>query len=457
MVRQRSAKPLFAGSNPAAAFIIISLCLVFLSLPSLKIGFWSDDYQWLRRGILSLKEPGEILRLNGRDFNPVTLFTYTATLSLFGKRSLPFHIENIILHISNAVLLFYLLLCFKVERKISLLSSLFWGINYRLSEVPLWITGRTYGLAMFFGLLGLISIVKNKRFIAYLFFILSLLSKEVGILFLLISLFYLPKKKEKTEAGIVFLILSAGRLLIQGKTTSPYLSFLSLSSIHKKLSFIFNNSLSLPSTALPMLVSLILLVMILIIPKGKRILSISAIIFLLPFVFLPKLSSRYYYIPSAFIISLAFLSMEKSKILPYVFFIPFSIFSLLMYQGEIKDYRELSLLWKSKIQGYSGFAQALPLEEPYGFCNFSYDREYLFLQKKILSTPGRVPKLMPIRKNGVGGIIKLEDLVPFLNYPERFIKTERVKGMPHRIFVFKEGFFIMKGYLKCPIYINHQL
>ncbi|MFA5105227.1 MAG: tetratricopeptide repeat protein [Candidatus Margulisiibacteriota bacterium] len=190
-----SKKP--AGKYPKVGLLLAVLALtamIYSYLPSCGFIFMDDgSYITENTSIKNFTHAG-IKKIALSFFNeelPVTLLSFAIDYKLWGLNPGPYHAENVILHLLNVLLVFFLiyLICQKYE--VALLTALFFGIHpYRVESVA-WIVERKDMLYAFFYLLGLIS---------YIFYI----RKKFKIHFLIFSLFFFSLSLMSKTAAIVF-------------------------------------------------------------------------------------------------------------------------------------------------------------------------------------------------------------------------------------------------------------
>jgi len=146
-------------------------------------------------------------------YRPVQRLSYTLDYAGFAFRPAPYHLSNILWHAAAAVaLLFFaeeLFLAFGIERGTRCLSgflaALVWTIHPVQSAAVVYISGRADPLAAAFGFLGLYLILRHRRatgrrrlFLligAGIALLLSALSKETGLIFLLVGIAFFAFKK----------------------------------------------------------------------------------------------------------------------------------------------------------------------------------------------------------------------------------------------------------------------
>jgi tetratricopeptide (TPR) repeat protein len=186
-------------TNKKAFYILVIVGIVTFCF-SLFNGFVADDISQIVTNpkvqsisnIISFFRGGTYLGnegLNGLYYKPLLLAFFSLSINIFGLNAFPLHLFQLILHITNAVLVFYLFKHF-ISRKISLFLSLLFLIHPINSESVFYISGLQEPLFFFFGISSLLLILyKNhtsRNLIrASLLVLLSLLSKEGGSLFFL--------------------------------------------------------------------------------------------------------------------------------------------------------------------------------------------------------------------------------------------------------------------------------
>ncbi|MBE0577375.1 MAG: hypothetical protein IH613_15955 [Desulfuromonadales bacterium] len=134
-------------------------------------------------------------------YRPLLMLTYIIDASLWG--SLPFfmHLENLLLHAANALLVFFISrqVVTSTDAKITVLpffSALLFGLHPIASESVCWISGRTDLMGTFFVLLSFLSLVYGLKkgsvwfgAPAALFLMVGIMSKEVMLFFLPLAVF----------------------------------------------------------------------------------------------------------------------------------------------------------------------------------------------------------------------------------------------------------------------------
>lgn len=180
--------------------IVIILCIIgflvyFQSLMNLFV--WDDVHgQVLDNNILyGFNNIPKILFYHWTSYyKPLFYVVLNFFLTVFGDKPFPLHFFQLCLHIINSILVFLLFSKF-FKKNISFVLSLIFLVHPAISEAVLYISAIQDVLYLFFGLVALNMILyyrelKYKTPLIFLFLVLSILSKETGIAFLLLMLFY---------------------------------------------------------------------------------------------------------------------------------------------------------------------------------------------------------------------------------------------------------------------------
>lgn len=205
---------MFKGKNIFLCFILFLTVFVVYS-SSLTHGFvWDDkfivaDNPLLRAPLLSFQVFKQDIINSSFTYTvyyrPIQILSYALDYRIWGINPLGYHFSNIFIHFLNSVLAFFLFLGLSQKKGVSFFASLLFLIHPSFLGIVSYVSGRADLLFVFFGILFLLAQIKFRtsgkvRFLVegavFLFF--SLLSKEMGIvfvfLFLLIDLFFLTKR-----------------------------------------------------------------------------------------------------------------------------------------------------------------------------------------------------------------------------------------------------------------------
>lgn len=134
---------------------------------------------------------------NGYYYRPVIALSFYLDKLLLGQNPVLLHLENILIHAANTVLVYILALrLLRADRKVvPLAAALFFAVHPVNSEAVSWIAGRTDPLAAFFVLLASISLLKGLEtgrmrhtLAATALFAAGVMTKETALVFIPASL-----------------------------------------------------------------------------------------------------------------------------------------------------------------------------------------------------------------------------------------------------------------------------
>lgn len=140
--------------------------------------------------------------LQSNYYRPFLVFTFAFNYVLDGKNPIGYHLLSNVLHITNAILIYYLLFRVFNNKFISFWASLIWLVHPLQTEAVTYISGRGDPLNVFFMLLALLFFIKQQAeevekgsgLFSYLiiigFLVLALLSRETAVIFPLLALVF---------------------------------------------------------------------------------------------------------------------------------------------------------------------------------------------------------------------------------------------------------------------------
>ncbi|MFH0936766.1 MAG: tetratricopeptide repeat protein [Candidatus Daviesbacteria bacterium] len=192
---------------------------------------WDDEEQILTNTLVhsisnlpkffasSTFNSGGAATMGGLYYKPLMTTFFSLIYSIFGPNPFFFHFLQVILHIANSILVFllfkHLLSHSKKNLILSFILALFFLIHPQNTEAVVYISDLQDILFFFFGMLALLFTIKKplnllNLCLTGLFLLLSLLSKETGIVFIPIIfiylLFYQKEKLIKFTASIFTMI-----------------------------------------------------------------------------------------------------------------------------------------------------------------------------------------------------------------------------------------------------------
>ncbi|MRR53666.1 MAG: hypothetical protein EG822_04020 [Deltaproteobacteria bacterium] len=166
-------------------------------------------------------------------YRPLAALSLLGDFYLFGGKTSGYHITNVLIHLCNTLLIYYLTsLLLKGTRDTafySFIAGLIFAVHPVNSETVVWISCRPDLLCCLFSLLSLVIVIKSERitapaiFISLFFvYICSLLAKEASFFLpLIIVYYYFQERKyistQKTVAASAAISLAIGLYLLLRK------------------------------------------------------------------------------------------------------------------------------------------------------------------------------------------------------------------------------------------------
>lgn len=211
------------------AVIIVLLTTYITFSPTINFPFtnWDDD--------VFITENPDIKELNWKSIKkifssshcglyvPLVVLSFSIENSLFGMDAKVYHRDNLMLHLVNCIMVFWLIYILSKNIIVSFIVSILFGIHPLHIESLVWLVERKDQLFTLFYLGALISYIyfrtdkkNNRNYLYYLslfLYLLSLLSKAMAIslpliLILLDTVFFKKNIKESVRKQIPFLLVS---------------------------------------------------------------------------------------------------------------------------------------------------------------------------------------------------------------------------------------------------------
>lgn len=208
----------FYSKNKWRVWLLVgSIILVYLN--SLSGGFVSDDVASIvmDKTVQNPFRPYNLTSVKGS--------LLSLTYIVFGQNPLPYHIENLILHILVTLTAFFFLGRL-VNRHLAFLTMIIFAVHPLNSESVSWISGRAYPLYALFLILALLfynkakATVKNRylwHLVAGFSFLLSFSANPFAIIFPLVLLIYeisFGDLKQNFKLVLAYGVLAAARLFL---------------------------------------------------------------------------------------------------------------------------------------------------------------------------------------------------------------------------------------------------
>jgi protein O-mannosyl-transferase len=212
-------------SIPSVRFInllIITLAVMVTYLNAVNAGFLIVDDIQLSNALESLHKATlpEFFRPGGdRYFRPLSMISCFLNYLIFGKNPAGFHLVNLLIHLANAQLVYFLTVKFMFDdtRKetYALIAALVFALHPVNTEAVIWVSARPDLLSCFFFLIAMILMVRPvssalllPALILFLSILCAFLSKESSLSLLALAPIYcFLERKRKSAANIAMIIL----------------------------------------------------------------------------------------------------------------------------------------------------------------------------------------------------------------------------------------------------------
>ena len=188
-------------SKALLAFILTAAFLAYT--PAMKNGWtkWDDHKYIIENPSVENFSAHSIRQMFSvpvqGNYIPLTFLSFTLEKAFFGEKPKTFILDNILLHLINSLLVFFLLRMLLKDEWVALVSAMLFALHPMHVESVAWIAERKDVLYAFFLLLSLIVYLKYLRSekiiwlgLSFLLMALSLLSKSIAVVipFLLLAL-----------------------------------------------------------------------------------------------------------------------------------------------------------------------------------------------------------------------------------------------------------------------------
>jgi protein O-mannosyl-transferase len=168
----------------------ILLLTLIVYLPAFQNGFVWDDSVYIQRNplIYTLDLPTIFSSYLAGNYHPVTVLVHAIEYASFGFKESGYHIVNVLIHLANTLLVFYVIRKISSNLWIGLMTALLFGVHPLHVESVAWVSELKDLLYTLFFLLSLLAYLrytdqqKYKWYgLALVFFVLSALSKGMAV------------------------------------------------------------------------------------------------------------------------------------------------------------------------------------------------------------------------------------------------------------------------------------
>lgn len=201
-------------TKPEISAVLLLSLLLAITCFAVYYNSLSNDFVWDDRALIlmdkTIKDLHNIPRAFSRDFfdftqeedvkygyyRPLVTISYMIDYAVWGENPFGFHLTNLLIHIVCSILVFRLFMSLGLPRRLAFLGGVIFGVHPIHTESVSWISGRTDLFCCLFLLMSLSTYIAYRqnydpelsfnspgRFYALsiIFYALSLLSKEMGV------------------------------------------------------------------------------------------------------------------------------------------------------------------------------------------------------------------------------------------------------------------------------------
>lgn len=157
------------NATKVGAVCLIAAVVFLAFLPSLKNGFinWDDDVYLTENPTIRDLSWQNVRTIFNSSYTgvyiPLAVLSFAVEYKLFGLNPLGYHLDSLILHVLNCLLVFWLFLLVSKSIPVSVLTALFFGLHPLRVESVAWATERKDVLYGFFFLLSAIAYLYYSR------------------------------------------------------------------------------------------------------------------------------------------------------------------------------------------------------------------------------------------------------------------------------------------------------
>jgi len=203
--------------------ILVLLITLFAYLPVFNAGFvqWDDKLYIQDNGLIRNIDLKKLFStFEQGNYHPLTMLVYSIEYQLWELNATGYHVVNLLLHLLNTLLVFFVVRKISSRQEVALVASLLFGVHPIHVESVAWLAELKDVMYTFFFLLSFwfyisFSKYRNQKhyWIALLCFLCSLLSKGMAVslpVVLILTDYFLDGKfsRKKLLASIPFFVLS---------------------------------------------------------------------------------------------------------------------------------------------------------------------------------------------------------------------------------------------------------
>ena len=150
----------------------------------------------------------------GQTYQPMRVLSYAIDRAIFGKGPFGFHLCNVLLHASAAVLLFLLLLALKIPHWPAATAALLWALHPVNVEAVSWAASRKYNLLALFAFAAILAWHQKRPAILAICVVLAMWSSPFGVVLPLLLLMLSWQERSRLKPVLIGALVGIPPVLI---------------------------------------------------------------------------------------------------------------------------------------------------------------------------------------------------------------------------------------------------
>jgi hypothetical protein len=194
-------------------------------LPRAGHGFIADDFEWaLHNRTRSVADLAAVFTRDNGFYRPAVGLTFAANEFFAGTNSRPYGVTNVALAGLCALAVFWLSRELTLPASAGVFAAAVWLLNFHgINMAVLWLSGRTALLLTLAATGTLASLLRGRTFLACVFLVVALLSKEEAVLLPVIGVLWLYGLRPERRARLISwalasMALTASYLVVRSLT-----------------------------------------------------------------------------------------------------------------------------------------------------------------------------------------------------------------------------------------------
>jgi hypothetical protein len=180
-------------------------------LPRAGHGFIADDFEWaLHNRVRSAADVAAVFTRDNGFYRPAVGLTFAANELFSGANPRPYGVTNVALAGLCALAMFWLSRELRLPVSAGVFAAAVWLLNFHgINMAVLWLSGRTALLLTLAATATLASLLRARTFLACVFLVVALLSKEEAVLLPVIGALWLYWLRPQRRAQLIAWVLAS--------------------------------------------------------------------------------------------------------------------------------------------------------------------------------------------------------------------------------------------------------